>query len=175
MATARARPKVRVISASKLELKRSKLRADLCQRLTQGEIIGVPNLRQRREDIPGLIKTFTAQFAHAQHLDIGAVTFSADAIATLTAAPWEGEVRELRATVETLVDRASRGQAIIDIDAVNDRLLALQKSHGRDSTHAADFGDEEAEHRVPSTARCTVFDSGCSRLPIPLHTDSSPY
>jgi DNA-binding NtrC family response regulator len=168
----RPRPRVRVISASKKQLTRSKLRADLCHRLAQGELIEVPLLRHRSDDIPGLVKTFVHDFVESRNVDLGSVSFSADAVEALCKAPWDGEVRELRATVETLVDRALRGRPIIEVDAVNERLAALRTSHGSAPGHAKDFADEEetfTTRRPTASFRLAETELDGRAVRIPLH------
>ncbi len=131
------RPVVRVISASKATLKRSKLRNDLCQRLVAGEVIEVPSLHQRRDDIPGLVER-VRQAADVDDEDQRPV-FSKEAVAALQKAQWPGEIRALRAAVTTLVDRAARsGKRIIDAAAVRERLEQLRVSSGDN-----DFDDEQ--------------------------------
>jgi DNA-binding NtrC family response regulator len=117
---------VRIVSASKTELRRSALRNDLCHRLAAGELVRVPRLAERTDDIPGLV----GDFVRAEHAE-GVVQFSAAALQLLTRAPWHGEVRELEGSVKLIVDRARRaGRAIIDVEDVERRLRALADAHG---------------------------------------------
>jgi len=76
-----------------------RLRRDLCLRLSE-TTVEVPPLRQRREDIPALAAHFVR--AIAQSLDGAPPTISRSALALLTALPWHGNARELRALVERL-------------------------------------------------------------------------
>jgi DNA-binding NtrC family response regulator len=120
------RPDVRIVSASKTELRRSALRHDLSHRLASGELLRVPHLGERREDIPGLV----ADFIRAARAEDD-VRFSSEALETLVCAPWHGEVRELEGSVKLLVDRARRaGSGLIDIEDVQRRLSALNAAHG---------------------------------------------
>jgi DNA-binding NtrC family response regulator len=96
----RARPDFRLISASKRALQHTGLRFDLCQRLTEGDVIVVPGLEARREDIPTLVRGFLAELSARVEVEL-----KADALEALVQAPWPGQVRELRATVRTVVER----------------------------------------------------------------------
>lgn len=71
------------------------VRRDLWYRLS-GEVIGLPPLRDRRGDIPVLVRYFLNQVAQA---DLGIETRALD---FLTSAPWPGNVRELRNVVRRL-------------------------------------------------------------------------
>ncbi|MGO9830214.1 MAG: sigma-54-dependent Fis family transcriptional regulator [Myxococcaceae bacterium] len=98
------RPRFRLISASKQRLQESPLRPDLAQRLARGEIIHLPSLRERQEDVPVLVGHFLSALATGpQHVQ---AQVSEKALAFLAEQPWPGEVRELEATVHTVVERA---------------------------------------------------------------------
>lgn len=161
----RPRPVVRIISASKLELRRTSLRNDLCHRLASGELVRVPHLHERRQDIPGLVEKFTAHFV-AESQAGGNVSFSPAAVEALTQSPWDGEVRELRSTVETLVDRALRTKPIVEVDDVNERLEALRISHG-----VAGIEDDfpQAEETLNGMRRPTGLLRGFRGPAVPLH------
>jgi two-component system nitrogen regulation response regulator NtrX len=78
----------------------------------------VPALRERREDIPQLVVHFLQQLAARDGLPARGITD--DAIRRLQDLEWQGNVRELRNTVERLVILASH--AIIGVADV-DRLV----------------------------------------------------
>lgn len=92
---------VRVLAATNKNLQQmvheGKFREDLFFRLNVVSI-GLPSLRERREDIPLLathfLKEVTARYGH------GPLTFSADAYGLLLSAAWPGNVRELKNIVE---------------------------------------------------------------------------
>ena len=112
---------VRVIAATNKNLEReiesAQFREDLYFRLNVVPI-HVPPLRERRDDIPMLVRYFAARAAEEQRLPARA--FAADAIERLTRMPWPGNVRELRNTVERLLILA-RGAEIEAADV--DRLV----------------------------------------------------
>ncbi|MDP2345635.1 MAG: sigma 54-interacting transcriptional regulator [Deltaproteobacteria bacterium] len=117
------RPRVRVVSASKAPLQQSRLRSDLAHRLAAGELLSVPRLADRREDIAGLVELFLQSSG-------GGVVVAPEAMAALTAAAWTGEVRELRFSVEALADRRRRQGGVIERADVEQRLRSLAEAHG---------------------------------------------
>ena len=92
-------PKFRLISASKLPLRQSGLRDDLCNRLGRGGIIVLPTLAERRDDIPELVKAMVEQL----NVELE-VRFDAAAIRLLQSASWPGHIRELEGVVRTVVE-----------------------------------------------------------------------
>jgi two-component system nitrogen regulation response regulator NtrX len=107
---------VRVIAATNKnlehEIEHNRFREDLYFRLNVVPI-HVPPLRERREDIPMLVRHFVEQAAQDQKLP--ARSFSTDAIDRLQRLEWSGNVRELRNTVERLLILA-RGPDIAAAD-----------------------------------------------------------
>src|SRR4051812_38735953 len=91
---------VRIISATNRNLiadaQKGRFREDLFYRLHVFPIM-VPPLRERPEDIPGLVRHFLARFAAEEGKRIRAV--SAEAIGLLRAYPWPGNVRQLENAV----------------------------------------------------------------------------
>jgi len=160
--TALKRPRVCVVSASKQPLKQTSLRTDLTYRLASGELIEVPSLRDRTDDIPGLVERFRLDIE-----DAGAVTFGDDAIDALVKAPWAGEIRELRATVQLLVDRARRSHRPVDAAAVHDRLAHLRRSHGPDPVSPADVDDVDQTRQDLQRRRPTVSYAHVDRTQEP--------
>ena len=95
---------VRVIAATNQPLRelveRRAFRADLFYRLNVLSIY-LPPLRDRREDVPHLVRKFIMDYS-AQH-DRPFHGISADAMQLLMEYPWPGNVRELRNLVESMV------------------------------------------------------------------------
>ena len=87
---------VRVIAATNQDLaravKESRFREDLYHRLNVIRI-NTPPLRQRREDIPVLLKHYLAEAA--KELGVAAKTVDAEAMDALQAFAWPGNVRQL--------------------------------------------------------------------------------
>ncbi len=115
------RVNVRVIAATnkdlEAEIQEGNFREDLFFRLNVVPI-HVPPLRERREDIPMLVRHFVAKAAEEQRLP--ARDFAPDAVERLSRMEWPGNVRELRNTVERLLI-LSRGAEVDAADA--DRLV----------------------------------------------------
>jgi len=87
---------VRVVAATHRDLlalvHQQQFRADLYYRLHVFPLT-VPPLRERREDIPLLVRHFAQQYAHELHKD--SVHIPAEAMAALVRYDWPGNVREL--------------------------------------------------------------------------------
>jgi DNA-binding NtrC family response regulator len=95
---------IRLIAATNADLEdaveRGRFRTDLYYRL-KVVTLRIPPLSDRREDIPLLANHFLQQFARENHRE--GMRFAPDAMKALYAAPWDGNVRELRNLVESLV------------------------------------------------------------------------
>jgi two-component system nitrogen regulation response regulator NtrX len=107
---------VRVIAATNKEVDHEiaagRFREDLYHRLNVVPI-QVPPLRERREDIPMLVRHFLQKAIEEQRLPHR--TLTADAIDYLSRLDWSGNVRELRNTVERVLILA-RGEQITRAD-----------------------------------------------------------
>jgi len=94
---------VRVVAATNRNLQdliaQGQFREDLYYRLNVIHF-WVPPLRERKEDIPGLIQYFLSRFAGNGYLVKG---IDADAFQALCDYPWPGNVRELENVVERLI------------------------------------------------------------------------
>jgi len=103
---------VRVIAATNKdvdqEIATGRFREDLFHRLNVVPI-QVPPLRERRDDIPMLVRHFLQQASEEQRLPRRSVT--PEAVEYLSRLEWSGNVRELRNTVERILILA-RGEHI---------------------------------------------------------------
>jgi len=102
--TATVKVDVRLVVATNADLaavvKVGKFREDLYYRL-QGVTIHLPPLRDRKEDIPLLVRHFVETFARENgNPDLG---IDSDVVGTLARMEWPGNVRQLRNTLESLV------------------------------------------------------------------------
>jgi DNA-binding NtrC family response regulator len=102
---------VRVVAASNRALKEEvalgRFRDDLFYRLNVLHIY-LPPLRERRADIPLLVRRFIAEFA-AQH-DRTFRGITPEALQILVDADWPGNIRQLRNLIESMVVLAPEGE-----------------------------------------------------------------
>jgi len=104
---------VRIISATNKDLdaavKAGWFRADLYYRLGQ-VVLALPPLRERREDIPLLIRNFLDELSAREGRQ---VVLAEDALEYWVSLPWMGNVRELKHKVESVFLCAAR-QELVD-------------------------------------------------------------
>jgi len=102
---------VRVIAATNQSLKEAvalgRFRDDLFFRLNVLSVY-LPPLRERRSDIPLLVRTFIAEFARTHDRQFKGITPEATQI--LVEADWPGNVRQLRNLIESMVVLAPEGE-----------------------------------------------------------------
>jgi DNA-binding NtrC family response regulator len=102
---------VRVIAATNKSLKETvaigAFRDDLFYRLNVLSIY-LPPLRERRSDIPLLVRTFSAELARAHDRPFKGIT--PEALQLLVDADWPGNVRQLRNLIESMVVLAPAGE-----------------------------------------------------------------
>ena len=95
---------VRVVTATNAPLREGvasgAFRADLFYRLNVLRIY-LPPLRERREDIPTLVRRFVAELSQAHDRPFHGI--SAEAMQVLVDYPWPGNIRELRNLIESMV------------------------------------------------------------------------
>jgi PAS domain S-box-containing protein len=131
---------VRLIAATNRNLEemvaKREFRSDLYYRLRVFPIV-IPPLRERRKDIPVLVRYFVTK--HARKLDKQIVTIPADVMNALTKWEWPGNIREL----ENFIERAvilSRGPALrVPLDELN---FPVETSQQNDMT----LESSEREH-----------------------------
>jgi DNA-binding NtrC family response regulator len=106
---------VRVIAATNKSLKEmvglGSFRDDLFYRLNVLYIYMAP-LRERRADIPLLVRRFIADFAAQHERSFKGIT--TEALQILVDAPWPGNVRQLRNLIESMVVLAPEGEIRAD-------------------------------------------------------------
>lgn len=95
---------VRLVAATNRNLKKlvseGKFRDDLFYRLSV-VAVDLPPLRERRDDIPLLVKAFLDEFGRENNKQVRELT--PDALNLLLAYDWPGNVRELRNAIEQMV------------------------------------------------------------------------
>jgi two-component system, NtrC family, nitrogen regulation response regulator NtrX len=144
---------VRVLVATHRDLearvREEKFRQDLFHRIHVFPLM-LPPLRDRRDDIPGLVEHFAAQVC-AQN-GWKPVPFTADALETLQSYAWPGNVRELRNMVERLMLLATDGH--VDLTVVQ---MALPKSSSAAASGPAALGSGVLADRVQSFERDVIL------------------
>ena len=119
---------VRVIAATNKnledEIAEGRFREDLFYRLNVVPI-QVPPLRERRDDVPMLVRHFAERMVESDRATER--TFSEDALARLSELDWPGNVRELRNTVERMMILAPNDE--VGVDDVR-RLVQGRESSG---------------------------------------------
>jgi DNA-binding NtrC family response regulator len=127
-------------------------------------------LRERQVDIPVLAQRFLARYCAAQGLPLDSKSFSKEAIDTLCAYPWPGNIRELESTVSrAALSAPGRSIRASDIDFLHamapatavtgDRLPSLaeaERSHIVRVLEATDWNKKEAA-RVLDISRGTLY------------------
>jgi len=102
---------VRVTAATNKSLKESvelgRFRDDLFYRLNVLSVY-LPPLRERRSDIPLLVRTFIAEFARTHDRNFRGIT--PEALQILVDADWPGNVRQLKNLIESMVVLAPEGE-----------------------------------------------------------------
>jgi len=122
----RRRSDVRLVAATNRDLsaavRAGSFRQDLFYRLNVFPI-RIPPLRERRQDIPALVRAFTEHFARAQGKTIDSI--AQGTMELLQQQPWPGNVRELRNVVERAVILSTGPVLAIDASAVPAAALAV--------------------------------------------------
>jgi DNA-binding NtrC family response regulator len=117
---------VRVVACTHRDLaaeaRAGRFREDLFYRLNVVEL-GVPPLRERREDIPLLLEAFRARYA--QRFSLVDARLSPELVEALRARDWPGNVRELENAVARLLALSEGGE--LGVEALS-RLSASPES-----------------------------------------------
>jgi len=133
---------IRVIAATNRNLEemveQGTFRKDLYYRLNS-VIIEIPPLRERKEDIPFLANRFVQDYCMEYGVNI--LNFSNEVMEIFKYYDWEGNVRELRNLVETLVILARNNNSkIIDLDLLPDYIVKnstvkIRKKREKDNSY----------------------------------------
>ncbi len=153
---------VRVVAATNVDLRKmaaqNRFRADLLDRLSF-DVVHLPALRQRREDIPPLAEHFAIQMCAELGWELFA-GFSDGAMEALQSYHWPGNVRELKNAVERSLHRwadpdSPVGQVVIDpfvspftdqptgTGDVSDTAVAAQPASDREQDFSSQMLDTE--------------------------------
>lgn len=153
------RADVRLIAASNKNLetlvREGKFRDDLFFRLNVVRIT-MPPLRERKEDIPLLVRGFLRHFCKANNKPL--VDLTADAMDTLLTYNWPGNVRELRTAIEHGVVMAT-GQKI----TLRDLPMAVRQAAGaslpREISAAKAFGEKSSPLDIRETEKKLIMQA----------------
>ena len=132
---------VRLIAATNADLPRliseKQFRSDLYYRLNVFPIV-IPPLRERREDIPVLVRYFAQKYARRmkKHID----SIAPEAMKALCEYPWPGNVRELENFIERAVILSSGSDLRFTIGELNPAIETAE------SKIATTLEDAEREH-----------------------------
>lgn len=136
------RVNVRLVAATNRDLGRmvadKQFRSDLYYRLNVFPIV-VPPLRERREDIPLLVRHFAHKFARRMNKAID--TIPSETMAALIRYDWPGNVRELENLIERAVILSQSSTLYVP-------LAELKLSAGERAVPAATLEATEREHIV---------------------------
>jgi len=145
------RTDARLIAATNRDLaalaEEQKFRQDLFYRLNVFPV-HVPPLRDRRDDIPMLVRHFAQQFARRMNKRIEVIP--TEAMAALTAYDWPGNIRELQNLIERAVILSPGPTLDVPVAALNGRRSSPDRTNGqngqsRHNGHAPDAASETLE------------------------------
>jgi formate hydrogenlyase transcriptional activator len=133
------RTDARLIAATNRDLaalvEQHQFREDLFYRLNVFPIV-VPPLRERREDIPTLVRHFAQQFARRMSKTIE--TIPAETMNTLTLYDWPGNIRELQNLIERAVILSPGPTLEVPVVTLSARRNGSPATHGGDTLEQAE-------------------------------------
>jgi len=160
---------VRIVSAThrplEQEIAAGNFRADLFYRL-RVVTIDIPPLRERREDIPQLAKTFTHAAAERYNLPLRQVGQSA--LRKLVDYDWPGNVRELKNTIDRAAIMAE-GEELRSEDLPEEIMPGIQRAKDKEEQASgdglsvpftADFREDRREFERRYISRCLEHTQG---------------
>ena len=125
------RTDARLIAATNRDLEamvqEQKFRTDLYYRLNVFPL-RVPSLRERREDIPLLVRHFVQQFSHRMNRNIE--TISSETMNTLVRYDWPGNIRELQNVIERAVIVSSGPVLKVSLDELRTHVPSAEDLNG---------------------------------------------
>jgi formate hydrogenlyase transcriptional activator len=125
------RTDARLIAATNRNLEamveEQKFRTDLYYRLNVFPV-RVPALRERREDIPLLVRHFVQQFS--RRMNRGVETIPSETMNTLVRYDWPGNIRELQNVIERAVIVSTGPVLKVSLDDLRTRVPSAETSNG---------------------------------------------
>jgi formate hydrogenlyase transcriptional activator len=140
-----------------------KFRQDLFYRLNVFPIT-VPPLRERREDIPMLVRHFAQQFARRMKKNVENI--SSETMDTLTRYDWPGNIRELQNLIERAVILSTGPTLDVPVEALNGRRVtapAVSSAAGDKPLadgHAQTLEDADRRHIIAALERTNWVIAG---------------
>jgi len=132
---------VRVIAATHRDLKKmveeGTFRSDLYYRLHVFPLV-VPPLRDRREDIPLIVRHFVDKYA--KRMDRNIETIPAKTMEVLTGYSWPGNIRELQNLIERAVILSPGASLRVPLEAMKQETIPAS------GTHLTTLEEMEREH-----------------------------
>ena len=158
---------VRVMSAStkdlQVEIEEGRFREDLFYRLSVVPI-DVPPLSTRRDDIPELVKFFSARIADSSGLN--SRKFSNEAMAVLQATEWPGNIRQLRNIVERIMILSADSDRPVTVDELPQDVTDEQDGQQSRSADLVGLSLRDARERFEReylVLQITRFNGNISR------------
>jgi DNA-binding NtrC family response regulator len=153
---------VRFVAATNRDLEREIVRGgfrqDLYFRLNGASVL-IPPLRERPEEIPGLVARFIAE-ACARMRRAAVPACTAEALALLRSYPWPGNVRELRSVIE-------RAVVLCDANAISLAHMPTEKM-------SAHFARRELTPPPVQAGAAAQASPHAARPPAPADSLASP-
>lgn len=151
------RADIRFVAATNRDLKQmvdeGKFRSDLYYRLHVFPLM-VPALRERRDDIPPLVRHFTQKYAQRLKRSITAIPSAA--LEALTAYDWPGNIRELQNVIERSVILTAGEELNVAIPELAGAPLAQELPKAKPSTS----GERDAIVRALKESGGVISGSG---------------
>jgi PAS domain S-box-containing protein len=169
---------VRVIAATNRNLKADigagRFREDLFYRISVYPIT-VPPLRDRREDIPSLVRHFTRHFARRRGRDISEIP--AEVMRRLDSYQWPGNVRELQNVIERAVLTSTGGVLKLAGPLLNDSGKPTSPDAPEMGEGLMTLDDLERRHieRVLASTRGKISGPGGAAEVLGLHANTLRY
>lgn len=151
---------VRILAATNKDLEQlshtGEFRSDLYYRLNVFPIL-VPPLRDRSEDIPGLLNHFLAKASEEYGRSLA---FSPEALDELTRHSWPGNVREMENLMERLVIMAEEGRIEADtLSTFLDQSICTGESTTGSSTAAVPAATPSSPRALHETEREEIINA----------------
>ena len=160
---------VRLIAATNVNLKKKisqgKFREDLFYRLNVIPI-EIPNLAERKDDIPVLVQEFIRRFSKDEHISITLELHN-----RLMEHPWKGNVRELENLIERMVILRKSNQLSISDLPPDFGTQIIQTTHANEQANEyISFQDSEKKIVIDALQKFGWNKSAAAKyLKIPRH------